>query len=113
MYYCGVLFQVRELGNPKAKKTKDTPAHSEVCEPCKQYLDNGEEVPLPLLARLLKFKFLAVKSNDLKRKDADKKVSQIKLFTKSIFERLAILILPTYVLNNLLQINVNVQIEFQ
>ncbi|CAH1799483.1 unnamed protein product [Owenia fusiformis] len=70
--------QVKELGNPKAKKTKDTPQHSEVCEPCKLYLDSGEDIPLPLLAKLIKFKLLNVKQNDLKRRDAEKKAANEK-----------------------------------
>ena len=49
----------------------------EVCEPCKTYLDNGEDLPLPLLSRLLKFKLLDIKQNDIKRKEAEKKVSTL------------------------------------
>lgn len=64
-----------ELGNPKGKKPKETPPHYEVCEPCKNHLDLGEEVPLHLLAKLIKFKLLWIKQNDLKRRDNEKKVS--------------------------------------
>ena len=46
----------------------------EICEPCKTYLDNGEDLPLPLLSMLLKFKLLDIKQNDIKRKEAEKKV---------------------------------------
>lgn len=70
-----VCLQVRELGNPKGKKPKEVPQHFEVCEPCRIHLDNGEEIPLPLLARLIKFKLLAIKANDLKRRETEKKVS--------------------------------------
>lgn len=66
--------QVRELGNPKSKKSKEVPAFSEVCEPCKQFLDSGEEIPLPLLAKLIKYRLLAIKSIDMKRIEALKKV---------------------------------------
>nr|XP_022292317.1 sperm-associated antigen 17-like isoform X8 [Crassostrea virginica] len=65
--------EVRELGNPKGKKPKEVPQHFEVCEPCKIHLDNGEDIPLPLLARLIKFKLLAIKANDLKRRETEKK----------------------------------------
>ena len=65
---------MKELGNPKGKKPKEIPAHFEVCEPCKVHLDNGEDIPIPLLARLLKFKLLSIKTNDQKRREAEKKV---------------------------------------
>uniref|UniRef100_K1PP61 Sperm-associated antigen 17 n=1 Tax=Magallana gigas TaxID=29159 RepID=K1PP61_MAGGI len=70
--------EVKELGNPKGKKPKEVPQHFEVCEPCKIHLDNGEEIPLPLLARLIKFKLLAIKANDLKRRETEKKVSLVE-----------------------------------
>ena len=50
---------------------------SEICEPCKTYLDNGEDLPLPLLSKLLKFKLLDIKQNDIKRREAEKKVSTL------------------------------------
>ena len=65
---------MNDLGNPKNKKPKEIPMFHEVCEPCKVYLDNGEDIPLPLLARLLKYKLLDVKQNDIKRTEAEKKV---------------------------------------
>ncbi|XP_056016111.1 sperm-associated antigen 17-like isoform X10 [Ostrea edulis] len=70
--------EVRELGNPKGKKPKEVPQHFEVCEPCRIHLDNGEEIPLPLLARLIKFKLLAIKANDLKRRETEKKAADGK-----------------------------------
>ncbi|KAK3098986.1 hypothetical protein FSP39_024961, partial [Pinctada imbricata] len=70
--------EVRELGNPKGKKPKEVPNHYEVCEPCKVHLDNNEEIPLPLLARLLKFKLLSIKTNDQKRREAEKKAADAK-----------------------------------
>ena len=68
------MLQVRELGNPKGKKPKEVAQHYEVCEPCKTHLDAGEDIPLHLLAKLLKYKFLAIKANDFKRRDTEKKV---------------------------------------
>ena len=70
------LTQVQELGNAKAKKPKDTAAFSEICEAVKPHLDNNEDVPLPLLAKLLKWKLLAIKQKDLKRREDERKVSQ-------------------------------------
>ncbi|XP_038079367.1 sperm-associated antigen 17-like isoform X2 [Patiria miniata] len=70
----GLLFQeVQELGNAKVKKPKDAAAFSEICEAVKPHLDNNEDVPLPLLAKLLKWKLLAIKQKDMKRRDDDKK----------------------------------------
>ena len=69
------FFKVKELGNPKGKKPKEVPQHYEVCEPCKTHLDIGEEIPLHLLSKLLKYKFLSIKANDFKRRDNEKKVS--------------------------------------
>jgi len=68
------IIQVNELGNPKGKKAKETPQHYEVCEPCKEYLDKGEDIPIPLLAKLVKFKLLDAKQKDLRRRENEKKV---------------------------------------
>ncbi len=67
------------MGNPKGKKPKEIPAHSEVCENVKVFLDNGEDVPLPLLAKLIKMRLLDIKLKDVKRRESEKKVSR-KLF---------------------------------
>lgn len=67
---------VKDLGNTKApKKAKEIPQYSEICEPCKTYLDNNEEIPLPLLARLLKYRLLHIKTTDIKRRETEKKVA--------------------------------------
>ena len=71
-----LFYQVRDLGNPKVKKGKDIPNNFEICEPVKLYLDNEEEIPLPLLAKLIKFKLLDIKEKDKKRRDLEKKVKQ-------------------------------------
>ena len=61
-------------GGKQAKgKDKGTPAFSEVCEACKLYLDAGIEIPLPLMARLIKFRLLAIKDADMK----DRKASSV------------------------------------
>ncbi|XP_076077508.1 sperm-associated antigen 17-like isoform X7 [Mytilus galloprovincialis] len=70
--------EVRELGNPKGKKPKEVPQHYEVTESIKTILDNNEEIPLPLLAKLLKFKLLWIKSNDLKRREQERKAANDK-----------------------------------
>ena len=76
-YFCN---QARELGNPKIKKGKEVPPNYEVCEPCKLHLDAGEEVPLPLLAKLMKFRLMAIKATDMKRMEVERKVTQALTF---------------------------------
>lgn len=68
------MLQVNELGNAKAKKPKEVPLFVEVCEACKEFVDKNEEIPLPLLAKLIKFKLLEVKDKDLKRRERELKV---------------------------------------
>ena len=78
--YCTTLLpvlQVRELGvssGGKGAKTKskEGPQYSEVCEACKPYLDAGTEMPLDLLAQLIKFRLLAIKDADMKRRHDEK-----------------------------------------
>ncbi|KAI8520911.1 Sperm-associated antigen 17, partial [Branchiostoma belcheri] len=70
--------QVKELGNPKAKKGKETPQFYEICESVKPMLDEGLEVPILVLAKLLKFKLLDIKANDLKRRETEKKAAEDK-----------------------------------
>ena len=62
------------MGNPKNKKPKESPQFAEICEPCKEYLDKDEEIPLPLLAKLVKFRLLDIKVKDQRRRETEKKV---------------------------------------
>ncbi|XP_018425052.1 PREDICTED: sperm-associated antigen 17 [Nanorana parkeri] len=68
-----VLEQVHELGNPKIKKSKDAPLYYEVTEAAKFLLDGGGKLPLPLIAKLLKFQFLNIKQRDLQRRESGQK----------------------------------------
>ncbi|XP_022082066.1 sperm-associated antigen 17-like isoform X2 [Acanthaster planci] len=70
--------EVQELGNAKTKKPKDVPAFSEICEAVKPHLDNNEDVPMPLLAKLLKWKLLAIKQKDMKRREDERKAADGK-----------------------------------
>ena len=64
------------MGNPKnAKKGKEVPQFSEICEPCKVFLDSNEEIPLILQAKLIKYRLLDIKTRDIKRREAEKKVN--------------------------------------
>ena len=72
-----LTFQVRELGNPKNKKGKDSPPHVDICETVRPIIENGDELPLPLLCRLIKFKILWLKQLDNQRIAAELKVTNI------------------------------------
>ena len=72
-----------ELGNPKSKKVKEIPPNSEVCEACKPYLDGGEEIPPPLMAKLIKWKLMVIKAADVKRREGESKV--LKLLMNVLF----------------------------
>ena len=85
--YCNLLswpitvFQVNELGGASggggkggAKQTKgkdkDAPPFSEVRDECKLYVDADIGIPLPLMARLIKFRLLIIKDTDIKNRKA-------------------------------------------
>ncbi|XP_040887756.1 sperm-associated antigen 17 [Toxotes jaculatrix] len=65
------IAKIHELGNPKAKKTDDVPMFYEVTESAKVLLDAGHEIPCDLMAKVLKFQLLQIKSNDQQRRAAE------------------------------------------
>lgn len=80
MYAAQLYFflQVKELGNPKNKKGKDSPPHVDICETVRPIIENGDDLPLPLLCRLIKFKILWLKQADIQRTAAELKVTIVK-----------------------------------
>jgi len=55
-------------------KGKESSQSAEVCVACKPYIDHGEELPLPLLAQLIKFRLLTAKNADQQRRQLEMKV---------------------------------------
>ncbi|KAM4565067.1 sperm-associated antigen 17 [Fundulus diaphanus] len=70
------LAKIHELGNPKTEKSDDLPMFHEVTQPAKVLLDAGEEIPCDLLAKILKFQLLLVKTRDQQRREAERLESE-------------------------------------
>lgn len=73
-----ILAQVKEFakaigsGGGKGKPAIKLPEFVEICEQVKPFIDQREEIPPTLLAKLMKFKLLLLKNKDLERREEDK-----------------------------------------
>ena len=67
LYY--YLLQVDEFGNPKAKKPAKVPQFYEITEVIYALLNAGQEIPLPLWAKLIKFGLINIKAEDQRKRE--------------------------------------------
>ncbi|XP_029944295.1 sperm-associated antigen 17 [Salarias fasciatus] len=65
------LAKVCEPGNPKGKKSDEPPMFYEVMEVAKALLDAGQEVSCDLMAKILKFLLLQIKTDDQRKMGAE------------------------------------------
>ncbi|XP_077080311.1 sperm-associated antigen 17 [Siphateles boraxobius] len=77
------LEKINELGNPKTRKTKDGPMFFEVTELAKSMMDDGEEITVDLMAKLIKFQLLTIKNNDIARRAAEQKAVEENAHVKA------------------------------
>ena len=66
-------------GKNKGVAGKSLP-YSEVCDQVKNVLDQEEPLNSLLLAKLVKFKLLSIKSKDLDRRQEERRVTVSRLF---------------------------------
>lgn len=69
----GTLKLISELGDVKNQKLTDLPMFYEITETAWALLSKGEEIPLLLMAKLLKFQVLWLKQKDLQSKGLEMK----------------------------------------
>ncbi|XP_055887729.1 sperm-associated antigen 17-like isoform X4 [Biomphalaria glabrata] len=73
--------ELKVLGNPhgqKKEKGKDAAPTSDVYDSIRVYLETNEPIPTDLLAKVIKWKLMMIKANDLKRREADIKAKKVK-----------------------------------
>lgn len=69
---------VDEIGNPKTRKAKELPKYFEITEFIKGLMDAGEEIPIHLWAKLIKFGLLNAKDADMKKRETEAKAKEEK-----------------------------------
>ncbi|XP_059166152.1 sperm-associated antigen 17-like isoform X2 [Physella acuta] len=74
-----LFLEIKEQASAKSKKGgKEVSSSNDISDLCKPYLDTNEPMPTALLAKLIKWKLLSIKANDLKRRELEAKAQKSK-----------------------------------
>ncbi|XP_020567276.1 sperm-associated antigen 17 isoform X2 [Oryzias latipes] len=66
-----IVTKISELGNTKGKKPEYVTVFIELLQSARVWLDAGEDIPVDLMAKILKLQLLQVKSSDQHRREAE------------------------------------------
>ena len=87
-----VIFKAKEIagqlkggGKGKGAQGNPKPLYGEICEQVKILSDQGNNIPITTLAKLIKFKLISLKTKEKERNENEKKVSLIILFISKKF----------------------------
>lgn len=61
-------------GKGKGAQASPKPLYGEICEQVKSLIDQGDKIPVTILAKLVKFKLISLKIKDKERRELEKKV---------------------------------------
>lgn len=84
-YFYANIFQAKEIAiqgkgtKMKSIPTGKAPQFAEICDHVKGIMDRGETISSTILARLIKFKLLMIKTKDQERRLEETKVSSSAL----------------------------------
>ncbi|XP_065057686.1 sperm-associated antigen 17-like isoform X2 [Rhopilema esculentum] len=87
--YDALLKEIKDLAHGKVGKVKMSkpPPFFEVIDSIKVLIEQGEDVPASLLAKLLKFKLLMIKQKEFERREEEKKAAEAAAKQAKLEER--------------------------